>query len=70
MNELGRLLFLAGLVLMLAGLVMWSGVGKNWLGRLPGDLHVSRGDVSLHLPVVTCLVISLVLTVVVWMFKK
>jgi hypothetical protein len=50
MNDGGRLLVIAGLLIAVVGALLWSGVGKSWLGRLPGDIHYSKGDFSFHLP--------------------
>ncbi len=70
MNELGRLLVVVGLVLVGVGLLLWSGVGRGWLGRLPGDIHYSRGNFTFYFPIVTCLVVSLVLTIIIWLLRK
>jgi len=52
------------------GLLLWSGAGRGWFGRLPGDIHYSRGNFSFHFPIVTCLLLSLLLTLLLWLFKK
>ena len=70
MNETGKILVIAGLVLAGVGALLWSGFGKGWLGRLPGDLHYSRDHVSFHFPIVTCLIISLGLTHLLWLFRR
>jgi hypothetical protein len=70
MNDLGKMLFITGLVLAVAGLVLWSGVGKGWLGKLPGDIHYSKGNFSFHFPLVTCILLSLLLTIILWLFRK
>lgn len=70
MNDLGKTLILIGLTLTCGGFLMWSGVGKGWLGRLPGDFHYAKGDFSIHFPIATCLVISVILTVALWLFRK
>ena len=70
MNELGKLLVIAGLAMAGVGIVLWTGMGRGWLGRLPGDIHYTRGSFSLSFPVVTCLVLSLVLTVLLWLFRR
>ena len=70
MNELGKLLVVAGLVLTAVGLLLWSGAGKSWLGHLPGDIHYTKGDFSFHFPIVTCLVLSVVVTIILWLFRK
>ena len=70
MNELGKLLVIAGLIIAAVGALLWSGIGKSWLGRLPGDIHYTKGNFSFHFPIVTCLLLSLILTVIFWLFKK
>ncbi len=70
MNELGRMLFFLGVVLALVGLMLWTGVGKGWLGRLPGDIHYSRGNFSLYFPLVTCILVSVLLTFLLWLLRK
>lgn len=66
MNELGKFLVVAGLLIAAVGALLWSGLGKGWLGRLPGDVNYSKGDFSVHFPMVACLLISLVLTMLFW----
>jgi uncharacterized protein YybS (DUF2232 family) len=70
MTDLGKLLVIVGLLVAAAGAVLWSGVGRTWLGRLPGDIHYSRGHFSFYFPVVTCLLISAILTLLLWLFRK
>ncbi|HEX5400039.1 MAG TPA: DUF2905 domain-containing protein [Verrucomicrobiae bacterium] len=70
MNDLGKLLVIVGLVIAAIGALMWSGVGKGWLGRLPGDVNYSKGDFSFHFPIVTCLIISVILTLLLWLFRR
>jgi uncharacterized protein YybS (DUF2232 family) len=70
MNEMGKFLVIAGLLLAVVGALLWSGFGKGWLGRLPGDINYSKGDFSLHFPIVTCLLLSAILTLLLWLFKK
>jgi len=70
MTELGKALVVAGLILTVAGVLLWTGFGKGWLGRLPGDIHVSKGSFSFYFPIVTCLLLSLVLTLLLWLFRK
>ena len=70
MNDLGKLLFVLGLLIAAVGLMLWWGVGRTWLGRLPGDIHYTRGNFSLHFPIVTCLVASIIFTLLIWLFRK
>ena len=70
MNELGKFLVTVGLLIAAVGVLLWSGVGKGWLGRLPGDINYAKGNFSFHFPIVTCLIVSLVLTLLLWLFRK
>ena len=69
-NELGKFLVIVGLLLAAVGALLWSGFGKGWLGRLPGDINYSKGDFSFHFPIVTCLILSALLTLLLWLFRK
>jgi uncharacterized protein YybS (DUF2232 family) len=69
-NDLGKYLVLVGLLIAAVGVVLWSGFGRTWLGRLPADIHYSRGHFTFYFPVVTCLLISAILTLVLWLLKK
>ena len=70
MNDLGKFLVVAGLAVATAGALLWSGFGRGWLGRLPGDIHYSRGHYGFYFPVVTCVLMSLFLTLLLWLFRK
>jgi membrane protein implicated in regulation of membrane protease activity len=70
MSEIGKFLIIAGLLITLVGVLLWSGPGKGWIGRLPGDLHYSRGDFHFYFPIATCLIISALLTLLLWLFRK
>jgi uncharacterized protein YybS (DUF2232 family) len=67
---LGKFLVITGLIIAAAGALLWSGLGKGWLGRLPGDIHYTKGNFSFHFPLVTCLLLSLALTLLLWFFRK
>ena len=70
MNEVGKFLVLIGALLVAVGALIWSGIGKGWLGHLPGDIHFSRGNFSFHFPLMTCLLLSLFLTIILWLFRR
>jgi membrane protein implicated in regulation of membrane protease activity len=69
-NDIGKILFVVGLVIAGVGLLLWSGIGRGWLGRLPGDIHYSKGNFSFYFPIVTCLIISAILTLLMWVFRR
>ena len=70
MNELGKFLVIAGLLIAMIGALLWSGFGKSWLGRLPGDINYSKDNFSFHFPIMTCLILSAILTLLLWLFRK
>jgi hypothetical protein len=70
MPEFGRILFILGLVIAATGLLLWSGFGRGWLGQLPGDVNYQKGSFSFHFPLVTCLIVSAVLTLLLWFFRR
>lgn len=70
MNDLGKVLVIVGLLTAAIGLVLWSGFGRGWLGRLPGDIHYHRDNFGFYFPIVTCLLLSALLSLVLWLFRK
>jgi hypothetical protein len=67
--DIQRLLIVLGAILLAAGL-LWPWLGHLGLGRLPGDIAVERPHFRLYFPWVTCLVVSVVLTLLIWLFRK
>ena len=70
MNDLGKMLVIIGVILAVAGVLIWSGGGRNWLGRLPGDLSVQKENVSFYFPITTCILLSVILTLLFHIFRK
>jgi hypothetical protein len=70
MSDLGRMLIVLGGVAVLAGLVLMLVPHVPWLGRLPGDVFVSRGRFTVYFPIVTCLVLSVVVTLLMNLFFR
>ena len=64
------MLILFGVVIVLIGAALWSGVGGNWLGRLPGDIRIERGHSCFYFPIVTCIIISVVLSLLLSLFRR
>lgn len=70
MDSVPKLLVFSGIVLIGVG-VLWSFSSKlGWFGKLPGDIHITRENFSFHFPLVTCLMISLLLTLLFNFFGK
>jgi hypothetical protein len=70
LQPLGRVLIVAGLALAGLGLVLSLGGRIPGLGRLPGDIVVERGSFRVYLPLATSIVLSLVLTGVLWLLRR
>ena len=70
MHELGKLLFIFGLVLAIVGAILWKTGGLGGLGRLPGDIFIQKGNSTFSFPIVTCILISVVLTLLGWLFRR
>ena len=64
---MARFLIIAGLVLVAAGVVVKLGLP---LGKLPGDIVIRRGDSTFYFPIVTCIVVSLVLSLLSMFFRR
>jgi len=64
-----KFLIIAGLSLLIVGL-LWPWLGKLPLGRLPGDIVVERGGFRLYFPVTTAVLLSLVATLLYWLFRR
>ena len=70
MPEIGKILILLGIALVLLGLALWSGVGTGWLGRLPGDIRIEREHSAFYFPIVTCIILSIVLSLLFSLFRR
>ena len=70
MRELGKFVAAIGVVIMLVGLVMWSGFAPKWLGRLPGDIRIERGHSAFYFPIVTCIILSVLLSLLLSIFRR
>ena len=68
-RELGKLIVIIGVVATLIGLVMWGGFAPKWLGRLPGDIRIERGHSAFYFPIVTCIILSIVLSLLLSLFS-
>ena len=64
-----RLLILTGILIFAAGLA-WPWLRRLPFGRLPGDIHIVREGFSFHFPIVSCIVVSIVITLILWIFRR
>ena len=70
MSDLGKTLVVMGLAVVLVGVVLMLAGRVPWLGRLPGDIYVQRGNWSFYFPLMTSIVVSVLLTLLFWLFGR
>ena len=64
-----RALIVVGIALVLAGLA-WPWLSRLGLGRLPGDIRIETASGGFYFPIVTCLIVSIVLSLVLWFLRR
>ena len=70
MPELGKVLVIIGFVIVVLGLLLWTGIGTGWLGRLPGDIRVEKPTTRVYIPIASCLLISIVMSLVAYIVRR
>jgi len=68
--DLGKMLVLFGLFLVLAGLIVWVLPKISSLPRLPGDILIRRGNFTFYFPLATCLLLSVLLTLILNLLRR
>ena len=70
MPHIGRILIIFGIILIVIGLLLTNtNIGK-YLGKLPGDINIKKGNVSFHFPIITFILISIILTILINLFFR
>ena len=64
-----KFLIAAGILLIAAGL-LWPFIIKLGLGHLPGDIYIKNKNFKFYFPITTCILISIIITLIIWLFKK
>ena len=70
MSDLGRVLIVLGLALAVTGVALTLAGRVPWLGRLPGDVQIQRGSWTFYFPLATSVLVSVALTLILWMFGR
>ncbi len=69
-EHIGKLLIIAGVVIIAIGaLIMLSGK-ISWIGRLPGDILIQKKNFTLYFPIATSVILSILLTLILWLFFR
>ncbi|RII25937.1 MAG: DUF2905 domain-containing protein [Geobacter sp.] len=70
MSEFGRQLIVIGLIVVAVGVVFSFSDRIPWLGRLPGDISIKRENFSFYFPLATSILLSLVLSLILWLLRR
>jgi hypothetical protein len=70
MSGLGKTLISFGIVLVIVGVLVSLSDKLAWLGHLPGDIHIQRGRFSFYFPLTTCIIVSILISLVAYWFKR
>jgi uncharacterized protein HemY len=70
MASFGKTLIYLGLFLVALGLIFSLGGKIPWLGHLPGDIYIQRERFTLYFPLTTCIIISAIITLVLYLFRR
>ena len=70
MAGLGKSLIIFGMIIVVLGLILNFAGKVPWLGRLPGDFHIKRDNLTFYFPLATCILLSALISFILWLLKK
>ena len=70
MPEMGKWLIMLGMVIAAVGIILTFAGKFPWLGRLPGDIYLKRENFTFSFPLVTCIIISAIISFIFWLLRK
>jgi len=70
MGTLGKILIIFGVVLILVGLVITSGVRIPYLGKLPGDIYIKKSNFTFYFPLTTSILLSIIISLIFWLLGR
>jgi hypothetical protein len=70
MFPLGKILIIVGIIFVVLGFFLILGDKIPWIGKLPGDIYIKRERFSFYFPIVTCIIISIILTLLFSLFRR
>jgi hypothetical protein len=70
MAGLGKSLIIFGIIIIAFGIVITFAGKIPWLGRLPGDIQIKRDNFTFYFPMATCIILSVIISLLFWLFKK
>ncbi|MBX7152416.1 DUF2905 domain-containing protein [bacterium] len=69
-NFIGKTLIGIGILIIAIGIALMLSDKIPWLGRLPGDIHIKKENWSFYFPIATSLLISVILSLILWIFRR
>ena len=69
-GDIGKIIIFIGLLLVVIGFIFMLGSKLPYIGKLPGDIAIERKNYSFYFPVTTCIIISIILSFILWLFNK
>lgn len=71
MQDTGKYIVIAGLIVTIVGLIIWLGGDKlSWLGNLPGDVKVEKPGFKIYIPITTMIIVSIILSLIIWVIRQ
>jgi len=70
LNQFGKLLIIFGILIVIAGLALLFFDKIPFLGKLPGDIHIRKNSTHIYIPIVSCILISIILTIIFNLFGR
>jgi len=70
MPGIGKTLIITGLVIAAVGAVLMLAGKVPWVGRLPGDIYIRKGNFTFYFPLAMCILFSVFLSLILWLFRK
>ncbi len=69
-GDIGKIIIFIGLLLVIIGFIFMLGSKLPFIGKLPGDIAIERKNYSFYFPITTCIIISIILSFILWLFNK
>ncbi len=69
-NLIGKILIIFGLIIIAVGILSIFAGKISWFGKLPGDICLQKKNFSFYFPISTCILLSIVITFIIWLFGK
>jgi len=69
-SDLGKVLIVLGVVIAGVGVLLIMGDKIHWIGKLPGDIIIRKEKLTFYFPIVTCVILSILLTIIFSLFRK